>query len=129
MTTHLIVLGSRDQRERAKRYIDQAPPGVLMKLSSTSRTLAQNDKLWALLSEVSRAKPKGLRYTPDQWKCLFMHALGFEILYMEGLSGEPFPAGFRSSRLSKSQMSDLIEFIYSWGAENNVEFNEYTHEK
>ena len=124
MTTHLIVLGTRDQRDRAKRYIDQAPPGVLMKLSSTSRTLAQNDKLWVLLSEVSRQKPRGLRYTPEQWKCLFMHALSYEILYMEGLNGEPFPAGFRSSRLSKAQMSDLIEFIYKWGAENGVEFNE-----
>lgn len=122
MTTHLIVLGSRDQRERAKRYIDHAPSGVLMKLSSPSRTLAQNDKLWALLSGISRTKPQGLIYTPDQWKCLFMHALGHEILFMEGLNGEPFPAGFKSSKLSKAQMSDLIEFIYKWSAENDIEF-------
>ena len=123
MTTHLIVLGTREQRDRAKRYIDKAPPGVLMKLSSTSRTLAQNDKLWALLSDISRQKPQGFRYTPEQWKCLFMHALKYEVLYMEGLNGEPFPAGFKSSRLSKAQMSDLIEFIYKWGAENGVEFS------
>lgn len=120
MTTHLIVLGTRDQRDRAKRCIDQAPPGVLMKLSSSRRTLAQNDKLWVLLSEISRAKPRALRYTPEQWKCLFMHALGHECLFMEGLNGEPFPAGFKSSQLSKTQMSDLIEFIYAWGAENDV---------
>ena len=121
MTTHLIVLGTRDQRDRAKRYIDQAPPGVLMKLSSSARTLAQNDKLWALLSSISRQKPDGMRYTPEQWKCLFMHALKYEVLYMEGLNGEPFPAGFKSSRLSKAQMSELIEFVHAWAAHKNIE--------
>ena len=121
MTTHLIVLGTRDQRDRAKRCIDQSPPGVLMKLSSTPRTLAQNDKLWVLLSDISRAKPNGIIQTPEVWKCLFMHALGHECLFVEGLNGEPFPAGFKSSRLSKGQMSDLIEFIYAWSAQNNVE--------
>lgn len=121
MTTHSIVLGSRKQREQAKRYIDVAPDNVLVKISSSTRTLAQNDKLWALLSAISRQKPDGLRYTPEQWKCLFMHALEHEVLYMEGLNGEPFPAGFKSSRLSKDQMSELIEFINVWAAQRDIE--------
>jgi len=82
--------------------------------------MEQNDKMWAMLSEISEAKPQDRSHTPEVWKALFMHALGHEARFEIGLNGEPFPIGFRSSRLSVSQMSDLIEFMNSWCAQNGV---------
>ncbi|MGR1580705.1 recombination protein NinB [Thalassobius sp. S69A] len=41
-----------------------------------------------------------------------------------GLNGEPFPVGFRSSAMTVSQMSDLIEFISAWAAQHGVVFTE-----
>ena len=35
---------------------------------------------------------------------------------------EPFPSGFRSSRLSVSQMRELIDFIDAWGSQNGVKW-------
>ena len=121
MATHTVLLNSEQNRETAMRYIKSAPDRTVVKFTSEARTASQNNKLWSLLSYISRQKPNGLRYTPEQWKCLFMHALKHEVLYMEGLNGEAFPAGFKSSNLSKVQMSELIEFIHAWAAQHNIE--------
>ena len=76
-----------------------------------------------MLSDVSRAKPDGRCHTPEVWKALFMQACGHEVQFENGLvDGSPFPVGFRSSRLTKARMSELIEFIYSWGTEHGVTF-------
>jgi hypothetical protein len=56
-----------------------------------------------------------------------MSACGHVVQFENGLNGQPFPIGFRSSRLSKSQMSDLIECIHEYGARHGVEFNEGEH--
>ena len=44
-----------------------------------------------------------------------MHACGFEVAFQMGLNGEPFPTGWRTSRLSKRQMAELITFIAAYG--------------
>ena len=67
----------------------------------------------------------GKRYTPDQWKVLFMHACGREVQFLPSLDGATFiPWGQSSSDLSKEEMTELIEFMFSWGAEHGVVFHE-----
>ncbi len=77
-----------------------------------------------MLSDVSRAMTDGRRHTAEVWKTLFMHACGHAVQFETGLNGQPFPTGFRSSQLTKSQMGELIEFIYSFGAEKGVVWTE-----
>jgi hypothetical protein len=81
--------------------------------------------MWAMLTEVAeQATHMGQRYTPDQWKILFMYACGREVQFLPGLDGKTFlPWGQSTSDLSKEEMSDLIEFIHAWGAENGVVFH------
>lgn len=124
MIGHLVTLGSAANREYAKRLIDAAPIDAVAVIKPGTRTLDQNSKLWAMLSDVSRAKPEGRKHGPEVWKALFMQACGHAVQFVNGLDGLPFPAGFRSSRLTKGQMSDLIEFIYAYGAEHGVEWSE-----
>lgn len=120
MTGHTVILNGLDTRAVARSLVDRAPNGFVLKISEPKRSTEQNAKLWAMLSDVSRAKPEGRKCTPETWKALFMHAHGFEQRFLTGLSGEPFPAGFRSSQLNKSQMADLITFIQAWGDERGV---------
>jgi hypothetical protein len=115
-----VILHSQSQRAFAKQMIDCAPVGAVMTVKEATRTTDQNALLWSVLSDISRAKPEGRRHTPEVWKCLFMSACGHAVQFEMGLDGKPFPVGFRSSRLTKSQFSDLIEFIYSWCAEKGV---------
>lgn len=80
--------------------------------------------MWAMLTDISKSKPDGRRHTPEDWKCLMMSACGWECQFLEGLDGRPFPVGFRSSKMSKAQMSSLIEFMQAWGDQNNVRWSD-----
>jgi len=124
--THKVSLTSKFARDRAKGLIDRAPDGYVCTLAEPKRTLDQNDMLWSLLTDISVAKPLGRRHTPDDWKAIAMNACNWECEFCEGLDGRPFPVGFRSSKLSKAQMSKLIDWLIAFGAENGVKF---THEQ
>jgi hypothetical protein len=115
-----IILHGQTQRRFAHEAIDGAAPGSVVTISPPGRTLDQNAKLWAMLSDISRAKPMGREHTPDVWKSLVLHACGHEMQFVAGLDGLPFPLGFRSSRLSKEQMSNVIEWLYWFGAQHGV---------
>lgn len=121
--THKVILGNDFTRARAKAIIDKAPDGYVATVAEPKRTLSQNDRLWALLTDVAIAKPQGRRHTPDEWKSIFMAACGWDVMFLEGLDGRPFPAGFRSSQLTKSQMTTLQDFIEAWGSENGVQWS------
>jgi hypothetical protein len=117
-----IINGNPD-RETLRKWVTQAPFGTTVTLKKPGRTIPQNDRMWAMLTDVAtQVQHNGRRYSIEQWKCLFMHACGHETHFMTGLSGEPFPAGFRSSSLTKEQMSEMMDFMESWGAENGVKF-------
>lgn len=121
---HTVILDSRYRREQAHKLIDAAPVGAVMTVAPPKRTVPQNARFYAMLTDVSKAKPGGRNLTPDVWKAVFMNACGFAVQFETGLSGEPFPVGFRSSRLSKHQMGELMDFIEAWGAENGVTFGD-----
>ncbi len=118
--SHRTILRGAASRERAKFLIDKAPEGFVASVGEPKRTLEQNDRMWALLTDVSVSMPGGRRHTPDDWKAVFMNACGWECQFLEGLDGRPFPQGFRSSSLTKSQMTTLMDFIEAWGTENGV---------
>lgn len=107
-------------RARAIGLVDRAPDGAIVNIKPATRSNEQNALLWTLLSTVSRAKPDGRQHTPDVWKSLFMSACGHAVQFEVGLDGAPFPLGFRSSRMTKEQMTDLIEFILAYCAEKGI---------
>lgn len=119
--THTVILTGDKQRDFAHKLVAQAPLGYVVSVKPQRRTNEQNDLMWALLTELSKAKPNGREHTPDAWKLLVMHACGHACQFEIGLNGQPFPSGFRSSQLTKTEMSDLIEWIYQFAAEAGVE--------
>lgn len=117
---HTVILSGPKQREFAHKLIQSAPPGAKVTVAGPKRTISQNSRFWAMLSEISAAKPGGKFYTPEVWKALFMSALGHELRLIEGLNGEPFPVGFHSSNLTVKQMIDMQEFMAAWAAQNSI---------
>lgn len=124
MSRAVIVIRGKAERERIARFATQVPFGTRVEFKGSKRTIPQNDRMWAMLTDVSRqVKHNGRSYTPDQWKVLFMHACGREVQFIPSLDGTTFiPWGQSSSDLSKQEMTDLIEFMFSWGALNGVVF-------
>ena len=128
MSKHLLVLSRPDVRAKAIDWITRLPVGTRVEFSEPRRTADQNAKLWALLNDVAlHHEHHGRRYAPDDWKVLFMLALGKEMRFAPSLDGHGFvPLGTRSSKLSKSEMSDLIEFILAFCAENEIPLSDPT---
>jgi hypothetical protein len=125
MSGQTVRLIGPTQREFAKSLIDRAPADAVVNIREATRSTDQNAKMWAMLSDVSRAQPEGRRWTTETWKCAFMHALGHQVQFAEALDGcGPFPIGFRSSRLSKGQMADLITYIGEYGDRHGVQWSE-----
>lgn len=118
----LIVVRSDLDRRKAAGWCQKAPSGTRVEFKASKRTLPQNDRMWAMLTDVANQKEHcGRKYTPDQWKILMMHACGREVQFIPALDGKTFlPWGQSSSDLSKDEMSELIEFLFQWGAENGV---------
>lgn len=131
MTAGQIVI-LRGDRSRAAGHtiIDCAPDGAVMTVKPPLRTDDQNSLMWALLSDIARAKPEGRNMPPDHWKILFMQAAGFKFTWEPGLDGEGVvPVGFKSSRLTKAEFSDLIECIREYGARHEVEWSDEPRSK
>lgn len=122
--TQTVRLVGEKQRQLAKALIDKAPQDAVVTIREASRTLDQSAYMWSLLSDISRAKPDGRRHTPEVWKSLMMHACGWEVQFEMGLNGQPFPTGYKSSRLTKAEMSDLLEVILEYAARKNVPLSE-----
>lgn len=116
-----VILRSDYNRFQAHRLIDAAPPRAVVSIKPESRSTDQNALMWALLSEISRAKPEGRNMPPEIWKCLFMAAAGFNCTFEPGLDGQGVvPLGFKSSRLTKVEFSELIECIHEYAARHEI---------
>ncbi len=126
MSRALVVVNTRADRDKIAAWAAKAPWGTRVEFKATKRTMPQNDRMWAMLTDIAQQKEHaGRRYTPDQWKVLFMHAVGREVQFIPSLDSSTFiPWGQSSSDLSVGEMTDLIEFMFSWGAEHGVVFHE-----
>jgi hypothetical protein len=120
--------GHNSSRSRAIDWVVKAPLGTRVEFKGPKRTLPQNDRMWAMLTDIATQKEHfGRRYTPDQWKAIFMSASGCECQFIPALDGCGFvPWGLNSSDLSKEEMSDLIAFMEAWGTQNSVVFHDKT---
>lgn len=123
--TQTVILRGRSQKNFAKSLIEVAPVDAVVQIRLANRSSDQNAKMWAMLSDVSRSKPEGRHWTPETWKAAFMHLLGHHVRFCEGLdSSGPFPLGFSSSKLTVTQMADLITCIQEYGDRHGVEWTE-----
>lgn len=126
MSRATVILTDRSTRERVCRWAHSAPSGTRVEFKEVKRSLEQNARMWAMLTEVAtQATHMGRRYTTDEWKVLFLHALGKEMTFLPALDGTTFvPYGQHSSDLGKSEMTALIDLIFAWGAEHGVTFHD-----
>ena len=114
---------SESARRAAAEFCMTAPDGWIAKFSEATRTLDQNAKLWALLSEVSdQVEWYGQKLTAEEWKDVFSAALKRQKV-VPGLDGGFVVCGQRTSKIGKKEFSDLIELINAFSAERGVDQN------
>lgn len=117
MPKHLLIIANESVRARAALWVAKAPIGYRVWFSEPRRTTEQSDKMWAMLGDVARqGNINGKKYNNQQWKCIFMKELGYDVDFLPTLDGGSFfPAGFKSRELSKREMADLITSIQAYG--------------
>jgi hypothetical protein len=120
-----VILIDQARREYAKRLIDAADTGDVVRIGKPTRSAVQNAKLWPMLNDIKRQVPRLERFSTDEIKDIFMNALRVELKYLPCLEGEGmFPVGMRTSTLTKAQFAGLIEIIYALGAREGVLWSE-----
>lgn len=126
MSRALVTLRGKDDRARVINWTLKAPAGTRVEFKATKRTIPQNDKMWAALTDVATQVPwHGQKLHAEDWKYIFLDALKRELRIVPNLDGTGFVnLGRSSSDLSKGEMSDLIELIHQFGAKRGVIFND-----
>lgn len=126
MSRVLLVLNSPADKHKAISWIERAPPGTRVELKAPRRTLPQNDRMWAMLTDIARqVRWHGLKLSPNDWKLIFLDALKREVRLVPNLDGNGFVnLGCSSSDLSVAEFSDLLELIAEFGARNGVKFGD-----
>lgn len=124
-----IHLSGNAARARAIRMVETAPKGYSVTISEETRTLEQNRLMWPLIKDM-REQIEGMdAFTPDQTKLRFLNALDNEMQMLPELEGGGmFVVGQRSSTLTKSQFSDLIELMFAHGAKHDVRWSRGSEE-
>lgn len=126
MSRATLILTDKPTRARAVNWIAQAPVNTRIEFKAPKRSLPQNDKMHAMLTDVARQVLwHGVKLGKDDWKLIFLDALKREIRIVPNLDGTGFVnLGRSSSDLSKAEMGDLLELITAFGAQQGVTFSD-----
>ncbi len=126
----LLVLANAAFRQKAIDWIRRAPMDTRVEFKGPKRTLPQNDRMWAMLTDLSgQLAWHGQRLAPGDWKLVMLDALRREAHEQLRIVPNTDGTGFvnlstSSSDLSKEEMTTLIEIVFAFGANHGVEWSE-----
>jgi len=124
MTRATLILASNAVRDRAHNWIDRVPPGTRVEFKAPRRSVDQNALLWSLLTDIaSQVVWYGQKLSAEDWKDVLYASLR-KARVVPGIDPGTFVLlGMRTSDMSKSEFSDLLELIYAFGAQQGVKFH------
>ena len=119
----MIRLTSPAARQAAMRQISQAPEGYVCIVKEATRSLEQNARLWAMLTDVSNQVDwYGQTLTPEEWKDVLTAAMKKQKV-VPGIDGGFVVIGARTSKMGVREMGELMELIEAFGAQQGVRFS------
>lgn len=95
---------------------------MVVEVKPETRSLEQNARLWAMLSDIARQVDwYGRKLTPEEWKHVFTAALTKQDV-VPGIDGGFVVLGKSTSKMTKSEMNELQTLMEAFGAEKGVRF-------
>jgi hypothetical protein len=128
MTPVTIILSGEVRRDLARRAVTQAPAGSVVEIKPSQRTLPQNKRLHAMITDVAmQVEWAGAKRNVEAWKDIFTAALrsanhGLDVV--PGINGGFVLLGMHTSRMTKAELGELMELVAAFGAEHGVTFTE-----
>ena len=96
---------------------------MVLELKPETRSIAQNSRLWAMLTEISdQVNWYGRKLTPTEWKHVFSASLKKQDV-VPGLDGGFVVLGQSTSNMTRAEMSDLQTLMEAFGAQQGVKFS------
>ena len=127
---------SNPRREEVLSYlcafIREARSDVIVKVQEPTRSLEQNARMWAMLHDLASqvlwpVDGEMQHMTPEEWKHVMSAGLKREYRVAQGMAGGFVILGQHTSKMSKAELSDLIDLIGAFGAEHSVHWSEPQH--
>ena len=95
---------------------------MVIKCEPETRSLLQNRRLWAMLTDISnQVNWYGRKLTQEQWKHVFTASLSKQDV-VPGIDGGFVVLGKSTSKMTKAQMTELQELMAAFGAQHDVRF-------
>lgn len=124
MMKRIFVFAHQQARDMAAHVCRNAPLGYVCTIQEPTRSLEQNAKLWALLTDVSNQVDwYGQKLTQEEWKDVFSASLKKQKV-VPGIDGGFVVCGQRTSKMGKKEFGDLIELIYAFGVTHDVQWSD-----
>lgn len=126
MTKQSFIISSRENLVTAFRFAESLGYGkpYVVDVKPLTRTIQQNDLMWALLTEISNQVVwHGQKLTPENWKDVLTAALKRQSV-VPGIDGGFVVLGQRTSKMSVKELNEVIELAYAFGAQHNVKFKD-----
>ena len=128
-----FFLRSNQVRLNCIEFIKELPTDdkrpLVVKIQPMTRSLEQNSKLHALLSDISKqCEFNGQKRDIDTWKIIMVSAhkiaTGGKAEMVIGLEGEVINLRESTAQMGVQRLASLIEYVQSWAVENEVKFND-----
>lgn len=96
---------------------------MVLEIKPATRSLEQNARLWAMLTDISNQVDwYGRKLSPHDWKHVFTASLKKQDV-VPGLDGGFVVLGLSTSKMTKAEMCDLQTLMEAFGAEKGVRFS------
>jgi hypothetical protein len=128
--TYILQPAPHPARKRAMQAVGDAPEGYCVTVSEPNRNLDQNAAMWPCLQAFSEQLEWPVngamsKLTPEEWKTILSAAWRREsVRVAPGIDGGMVMLGERTSKLSKREFSELLDFIHATAAARGVELQE-----
>jgi NinB protein len=103
--------------------IHNSGKSAVVTVGEETRSTLQNSRMWAMLTDVSRqVNWHGKKPSPRAWKAIFSASLKKQDVY-PGLNDDFVVVGEETHKMSIREMSELMELMEAFGAEQGVKFS------
>lgn len=97
---------------------------MVLTLAPATRSLDQNAKMWACLTDISKQVDwYGNKLSPDDWKHVLSASLRKQRA-VPGIDGGFVVVGLSTSNMTIAEMSEMIELAHAFGANKGVVFHD-----
>lgn len=127
MTPRTFILVHDQARQLALQAVQQAPEGFAVVVREPTRSLEQNSAQWPILQAFAQqiqwpVNGRMVYMTDAEWKDVLTAAFRKEQARLAmGLDGGVVMLGQRTSKFSKSEFSEWLEYLHSVAADRGVE--------